>query len=205
MALHAKRMDSSHKIFRQQSLRIHHYDYSQPGWYFVTICTKNRKEYLGNIETAKMSLSEIGVVAERYLKGISNHFPNAELDEYVVMPNHVHGIIVINDKTSRRVETRDLVSLPNAQNIFSQPIPGSLSVIVQQLKSSVKRWCNKSGFEYFSWQPNYYEHIIRNEPSLNRIREYIKNNPLQWEFDIENSKCEKPDKRYYERIFGVRL
>ena len=102
---------------------------------------------------------------------------------------------------SGRVETRDLVSLPNEQNMFSQPKPGSLSVIVQQFKSSVKRWCNKNGLKYFSWQPNYYEHVIRNEQSLLRIREYIQNNPLQWELDVENSKCVKRDEKYYEKIF----
>ena len=90
VALCAKRMDSSHKTFRQQSLRLSRYDYSQKGYYFITVCTKDRQELFGTIGNGKTELSNIGITAETFLSNIQNHFQNVELDEYVVMPNHVH-------------------------------------------------------------------------------------------------------------------
>lgn len=183
---------SSRQQYHRQSIRIARFNYSQPGYYFVTICTKNREEYFGSVETAKTILSEIGEVAERCLKEISNHFQNVELDEYTIMPNHVHGIIIIRD--SSRVGNAELRSLQEDRTKMVLP------KVVHGYKSSVTRTLGKMGIE-FAWQKSYYEHIIRNEPSLNRIREYIQNNPLQWELDIENPKCVKLDKRYYERIF----
>ncbi|MEW6687027.1 MAG: transposase [Candidatus Edwardsbacteria bacterium] len=141
--------------YRVQSTRLRDWDYTTSAYYYVTICTKDRKCTLGEFVNGRMRLSNIGKIAEEYLRRISEHFPHAKFDEYVVMPNHVHEIIIIENDI---VETCDRVSLQ--KNEFSKPISGSLSVIVNQYKSSVKRWCNQNGCSYFEWQKSYYEHII---------------------------------------------
>ena len=127
-----------------------------------------------------MVLNDIGKIAYNNWNEIPRHFINVSLDEFVIMPNHLHGIINI-------VETCHGMSLQK-YNRFSKPISGSISMIVNHYKSAVKRWCNQNGFEYFQWQRNYYEHIIRNEYELNAIREYILNNPLNWNSDENNVK-----------------
>lgn len=189
-------MDQQRK--HRRSIRIPHFDYSQPGYYFVTVCTEDRKEYFGNVESGVMCLSEIGAVAERCLRDIPNHFDNVELDEIVVMPNHVHMVTAIVS----RVGAQHIVPLPDQRNTFQHVVPGSLGSIIRGFKIGVTKWSRENG-KPFGWQPNYYEHIIRNERSLERIREYITHNPLKWELDVENPKCVNLDKRYYEEIFGA--
>jgi REP element-mobilizing transposase RayT len=168
--------------YRIKSIRLEHWDYSSNGAYFVTICTKNRINYLGEIINGKMELSEIGGITKNELLKIPMLRNNVLLDEWVIMPNHVHIIFII-DMIPPFVETCLGMSLRAKYNRFSKPISGSLSMIVNQYKSAVKRECNKSNFRQFTWQPRFYERIIRNENELNRTREYIINNPIKWEFD----------------------
>jgi len=130
-----------------------------------------------------MFLSEIGVVASRCWFEIPYHFSHVKLDEFVVMPNHTHGIMILDYSI---VGTRHGVTQPSKQgshqnlNQFSKPVKNSVSVIINQFKSSVKRWCNKNESNYFEWQPRFYEQILRNENSVDQIREYVYTNPKHW-------------------------
>ena len=139
-----------------------------------------------------MILNETGKIADECWQEIPKHFPYVNLHAYIIMPNHVHGIIEL--KFGRRHDgTRHVVSLPthtgptvgtshvmSLQNQFSKPIPGSISVIIQQFKSSVTRFINKTNNQKFIWQSRFYERIIRSEQSYDNITEYIENNPGNW-------------------------
>ncbi len=128
-----------------------------------------------------MVVNEVGKIANECWMEIPKHFPHVVLHEHIVMPNHVHGIVEIIRESDELpgIGTRHGVSRPNI-NKFGNPIPGSISVVINQYKSSVKRWCNKNGHPYFRWQSRFHDHIIRNEQSYCTISEYIINNPLKW-------------------------
>jgi putative transposase len=168
-------------IHHRRSLRLKNYDYAQAGVYFVSICAQSRACLFGNIVNEEMVLNVVGkIVAEEWIKTVEIR-NNIELDEWVVMPNHFHGILVINEcrGTARRAPTVEQ---------FGKPVPGSIPTIIRSFKSAVTKRINElrksPGAKI--WQRNYYEHIIRDENELNRMREYITNNPLKWEFDKEN-------------------
>ncbi len=171
--------------YRIGTTRLKYYDYSQNGMYFVTICTKNRIHYLGEIENNIINLSEIGKMVENYWNEISKHFSFAIPDIYQVMPNHFHGILVINKHT---VETYNYTSLQqnNSEfiNTFRSPSQ-NLGSIIRTFKSSIKSYTSKHNIE-FAWQTRFYEHIIRNENEYFRIVEYIVNNPQNWKTDENN-------------------
>lgn len=166
---------------QRKTIRLKEYDYSQPGEYFVTICTKNHECIFGSIVNGKMDLNEMGRVVDKCWKEISEHFPNVELDEYVIMPNHIHGILMLNDS----VGTRHAVSLPER---FGKPVPGSLSTIVRSFKSAVTKRINEMHLTDNAslWQPRYYDRIIRSEKELQNIRDYIANNILTLAIETEN-------------------
>ena len=168
------------KKYRIESIRLPNYDYSSNGYYFVTICTHKKFCYFGQIVKSQMQLSQVGKIAQKHWQEIPQHFDGVYLDEYVIMPNHVHGIIVINRPNN--VETRNFASLQ--PNKFAPLKPGSLQTIIHAYKSSVTRWCRKNGDDDFRWQSRFYEHIIRDETALNNIRRYIINNPAKWSEDI---------------------
>jgi len=169
--------------YRIESTRLEEWDYSSSGYYFVTICTNNMECVLSRITDGKVVLTGIGNIAKRLWLEIPEHFKNVELDEFIIMPNHMHGIVIINN-----VETCHGMSLQKNSNVnkFSKPISGSLAMIINQYKSSVARICRKNGYNKFAWQPRFYDHIIRNEKLLQKIREYIHNNPLKWDVDENN-------------------
>ncbi|MCX6122782.1 MAG: transposase [Ignavibacteriales bacterium] len=167
---------------QRKSIRLKEFDYSQPGEYFVTICTKNHNCIFGSIVSGKMDLNDRGKIVDRCWKGILEHFSNVELDEYVVMPNHIHGILILNESV---VGTRHAVSLPER---FGRPVSDSVSTIVRSFKSAVTKRINEmhlTGDAQF-WQPRYYDRIIRSENELQNIRDYIANNVVTWAFDKEN-------------------
>jgi len=139
---------------------------------------------LGNIINGLARLFPVGNVAKKFWLEIPKHFQNVELDQFVIMPNHIHGVIMIYDYKPVGVQYIE----PLQENKYQHIIPGSIGSIIRSYKSAVTRWCNKNNHQNFQWQRNYYEHIIRNENELNRIREYIQNNPLKWELDRENPK-----------------
>ena len=178
--------------YRIESTRLKKWDYGSPAHYFVTICTYNRISFFGDVVKGKMILSKIGEIADKFWKEIPQHFDNAQLDEFIVMPNHIHGILVIVEKNCKNNKYRD-EALPRLyKGDFPQmakisPKPKSLPVIIGSYKSIVKKICAKEHAKIgFEWQTRYYDHIIRNKEELQRIREYIINNPLKWEEDKNN-------------------
>ena len=170
----------------RHSLRIKSYNYSLPGAYFITICTYRKENILGYITDGKMEINVLGkIIVSEWLKTFQIR-KNIQLDEYIVMPNHFHGIIILTENKG--------VLQYAPTNRFHSPSQ-SIGSIVRGFKSAVTRGIKRMDcpFFYSVWQRNYYEHIIRNERELNRIREYIQNNPLRWQYDRENQKG-KPDK-----------
>jgi REP element-mobilizing transposase RayT len=164
--------------YRIDSTRLKDWDYSSSGYYFITICTKNKKCFFGDVEDGDVRFTRIGEAANRYWQEIPVHFRNVKLDEYIVMPNHVHGIIII---TNDNVETQNVASLQSKRNKFG-PQSNNLASIIRGYKIGVKKWSTINGIN-FAWQPRFHEHIIRSEESLQKISEYILNNPIKWELD----------------------
>jgi putative transposase len=166
-------------IHHRRSIRLKHYDYSRNGAYFVTLCTIDRACYFDLFPKLR------DIVDGEWHK-IPERFPNVELDEYVIMPNHFHGIIMIHDD---RRETPCEYPDPCGNTDSTR---AALGDIVGAYKSlCINAWLKVIKTEDINtrakfWQDNYYEHVIRNEKETDRIRQYIVNNPLQWELDREN-------------------
>jgi len=158
--------------FRIESARLKDWDYSTPWWYYVTICTKNFKSWFGDIKNGKMVLNDLGKIIDEEWDGTKKIGNNVDLDYYVVMPNHFHGIIIINgpEEINMSVETHSDASLHKINN--------NLSDIIRGFKGSCTKRIHLKGNSSFKWQPRFYDHIIRNENDLRRIRKYIRNNPL---------------------------
>lgn len=177
-------MDRYKEFFRIDSTRLRTWDYSNPSWYYVTLNVRNHREYFGDIRKGKMCLNEFGSIAEMCWKGIPVYFGNAAIDYFVVMPNHVHGIIIIESK-----DVACNVSTDNPEkNVMSKisPLKGSLSAIVRSYKSAVSKLIHDIGGNEFSWQSRFFERIIRNEQELFNIRQYIEQNPFKWSIEKEN-------------------
>lgn len=150
--------------------RLSSYDYSQNGLYFVTICTKAKKCYFGNVIDDKIKLNEYGKITQKVLIKLPNHYNNIIIDEYVIMPNHVHIIIEINDNVGTGLK----------------PVPTQhgLSEIIRGFKTFSSRKINDTKPKNkFEWQRSFYDHVIRQNESLNKIREYIMINPQEWNKD----------------------
>ncbi len=169
---------------KRKQYRLPGYDYTQPGEYFITICTQERVCVLGKIENGTMHLSIIGQKVYQFLHEIPKRFAGIMLDEWVIMPDHIHLILVIHDDnkhTPRHVPTLD------QEFAGLQPLlKDSVSSVINHVKGNVKRWCNQNGFQEFAWQARFHDHIIRNQKSLVNIRKYIRNNPLEWSTDENN-------------------
>ena len=183
-------------IQHRRSIRLRGYDYSHAGAYFVTICSYKRECIFGEIHNSAIMLNEFGQIVLAKWNNIPVHFINAELDLYIIMPNHIHGIIVLNNidvgaKHFHQKNTSNDNPSQNASPLRAMPHgtkPGSLSAIIQNFVSVSTRKMNQfrktAGAKL--WQRNFYEHIIRNEKELNALREYIVNNPLNWDSDENN-------------------
>lgn len=177
-------------IHHRQSIRLKGYDYSLAGAYFLTICAQNRECLFGNIECGKMVLNEAGRMVEKCWHDLPNHYENAGLDEFIIMPNHVHCIIIIMDNETRA----DMESwVDNGSRADMESAPTTVDSMVQSFKRHstieyIKMVKNNvlPPFNKRVWQRNYYEHIIRDENELNNIRKYIFNNPANWVTDEEN-------------------
>jgi putative transposase len=163
---------------KRRSIRLKDYDYSQSGAYFITICTYNKACLFGEIKDGKIELTKVGEIASKYLVEIPEHFAGMQMYEFVVMPNHIHAVVMINPVGVQNFEP--------LQHRYQHTISKSIGSIIRAYKSTVSHWCKVNGHDYFRWQRNYYEHVIRNEDDLNEIREYIVNNPLKWDLDTEN-------------------
>ena len=169
--------------YRIESTRLKGWDYRNPGYYFVTICTKNREPYFGCVVHGVMALSPVGEIAVQCWREIPHHHAGIELDEFVIMPNHMHGIVIICNS----VETLHATSLRRETSMSKiSPKARSLGVIIRSYKSAVTRLAGLAGFKKFAWQARYYDHIVRDKNSLCNIRQYIIDNPARWELDREN-------------------
>jgi putative transposase len=166
----------------RKNIRLRGYDYSQYGWYFITICVYNRYPVLGDVRNATVILSAIGKQADRFWQELPQHFGNVKLDQYIIMPNHVHGVILITDE----IKNVGVQNFEPLQHKFQHIIPRSIGSAVRTYKAAVTSWCKNNRFANFKWQRNYYEHIARSEEELSRIREYIRYNPVNWALDREN-------------------
>jgi REP element-mobilizing transposase RayT len=173
-----------YKGYRVESVRLAGWDYASEGMYFVTICTKDRFPFFGDIRDGDTVLSEIGKIAQQYWQQLPNHHLDAICDQFVVMPNHLHGIVAITRSNGR--SSRPTIHPTTNQMSAMSPQAGSLSVIVRTYKAAVSRWCRQANFEHFAWQARFYDHIIRNDDSLRRIRQYILDNPARWSEDKDN-------------------
>jgi len=161
--------------------RLCGYDYSTPGGYFVTVCTHDRECIFGAVENGNVKMNQYGEIVLECWYDLPNHYLHCRLDECIVMPNHFHGIIMI-----------DCMRIDNVGNGF-KPFPTNktdtlkqhgLSEIIRGFKTFSSRRINETKPDTpFRWQKSYYDHIIRNEEKLNRIREYIMNNPQNWDAD----------------------
>ena len=162
---------------QRKNPRLEGYNYSQDGMYFVTICTHKRNHLFGHIKNDVMILNTKGKIAHQEIERINSRWDDANVDMFVVMPNHVHMIIMIND-----VETTfsqfDLKQPPDRQ----KPVP-TLGNIIGNYKAGVTRLMRAIEPELTVWQNRYHDHIIRNEKSLNYIRRYVQYNPALWETD----------------------
>lgn len=178
----------------RHSIRLLGYDYSQAGAYFVTICTQGRACLFGDIADGEMRLNDAGGLVQAVWDEIPGHYAGIDIDLFQIMPNHIHGIIIIGITP---VGAGPCACPEPGQTHTGQPrgVAPTLSLpdVVHRFKTlTTKRYAD--GVKQYGWTPfpgrvwqrNYYEHIIRNNESLNRIRAYIINNPLQWELDREN-------------------
>jgi REP element-mobilizing transposase RayT len=194
---------------RRKQIRLREYDYSMPGAYFITICTKNRECLFGHIADGKMILNDAGRMVQTVWDEIPQYYPGIETDEFIIMPTHIHGIIVIVGAGPRACpddaghpphtgHPRGGAPTFKGQSSNNQQPQGvghtmSLPDLVHRLKTlTTKRFADgvkQHGWQPFPgklWQRNYYEHVIRNGDELNRARIYIINNPQKWAIDQHN-------------------
>ncbi|MFH1855633.1 MAG: transposase [Candidatus Omnitrophota bacterium] len=174
-------------IFRKTN-RLTEYDYSQTGYYFVTICSKNKQNIFGKInnkfvgallacarnDSVKIELTEIGQIIDNHWYDIPNQYDNIDVDEFIIMPNHIHGILIIN----KRAQASSAPTISKIIRSFKSKIT------MEYLKYINQNNLNVSGK---IWQRSFYDHVIRNEKSLQNIREYVLNNPQNWPYDEENN------------------
>ncbi len=165
------------KRYRIESARLADWDYTRPGWYFVTICTKGRRHHFGEVVGRRMCLTDVGYIADRCWLEIPLHSQGVCLDAHVIMPDHVHGLIGLTGET-RRSGTAS--TGPGKKGMQISPAPGSLGAVIRSYKAAVTRWARRNGIKDFVWQPRYYEHIVRSERALCAIRRYIYDNPAHW-------------------------
>ena len=180
--------------YRIKSIRLQHWDYSSCGVYYVTICTKGRECFFGKIINGKMILSEIGEMVVQFWMEIPKHYPHVKLDEFVIMPDHLHGVLIIQT-IARNVETPHWgVSTGHIPNPHHNPRwkPNSLGSIICQFKSISTKRIRAMDFLNFAWQSRFYESIVRNEKHLYVIRKYIINNPLKFELDKKRDYLKPP-------------
>jgi REP element-mobilizing transposase RayT len=151
---------------RRRPLRLPGYDYSHAGAYFITVCTHDRVMLFGEVIDRDVPLNEMSMIVQKAWDDLPTHYPAIDLDAFIVMPNHVHGIIILADEPEMR---------------------HAIPEIVRGFKTFPARRINeRAGKRGIVWQRGYYEHVIRNDKALGRIRDYIANNPARWADDPDN-------------------
>ena len=183
---------------QRRSIRLQGYDYTRQGAYFVTICTRNRACLLGDIVEGRMHLSEAGRLAQVAWEDLPHHYPHVQIDVWVIMPNHIHGIVILTEAQATdddmrvgadpKTDVGAISKINVGAGLKPAPTHHGLSEIVRAFKTFSARRINALhntvGTPF--WQRNYYEHIIRNQSALDRIRQYIADNPARWSEDLEN-------------------
>jgi len=170
-------------LHHRRSIRLPGYDYAQAGAYFVTLCTHQCEWLFGEVVNGEMQLNAFGCVVEEEWLQTPIIRPYVQLDTFVIMPNHFHGIIVMTDDGRGTAPP-----CPYYTGQFGKPVAGSLPTIMRSYKSAVTKRINalRNTPSAPVWQRNYHEHVIRNETALSTIRTYIANNPLHWAADRYN-------------------
>lgn len=175
---------------QRKPTRLREYNYSQSGWYFITVCTKNRMEWFGDVVNEKMVLNAYGKIAQDRWLWLARQYDYVKLDEFVIMPNHMHGIVLIeNDvictcRDNPRVVPRVVPTLV-PPDIYNRRY-NLLSKSTNAYKTTTSKLIHQTGLMEFIWQRSFYDHIIRDEESLGSIREYVINNPMKWYLDRNN-------------------
>ena len=179
---------------RRRSPRLRKYDYSLSGAYFITIVTQNRSRLFGHIDAGHMKLNPAGEMVNQKLESLSSRFPTVNTDTFIIMPDHVHGILIINNPAYPRhrddTKSRTILNVPN---ITKPPKIPKLGDIISAFKSKTTveyiRGVHQHGWPPFRqrlWQRSYYDRIIRNQRELMLARRYIEENPLKWHLDRDN-------------------
>lgn len=167
-------------IHKRKSIRLQYFDYSTSGAYFVTMCIKNMECVLGNIVHGETVLSCVGEIVYKYWNELPIYFDNVSLDEYVFMPNHMHGIVIIENEYGDHNRCKGGVTPPQRTTPQRKPTLGQIVAYFKYQSTKTINKIHNTPCKPF-WQRNYYEHIIRNDTDLNRIRKYIINNPSKWQ------------------------
>jgi putative transposase len=184
-----------------RSIRLKGYDYAQEAVYFVTVCTQNRACLFGAVADGEMQLNNAGKIAKTAWDDMPARIPSVRLDAFIVMPNHVHGIIMVGaqfiapQKTPPTIVGAQFIAPSDGFGVTNQGAINhapTLGEIVRAYKAASTRLIRQAGTADFAWQRNYYEYIVRNEESLGRIRQYILDNPARWAFDRENPAATAP-------------
>jgi len=184
------------ELHHRKTIRLKGYDYSQNGVYFITVCIQGREKLFGEIENKKIHLNDTGKMIDAQWNILSNRFGNIRLDAYIIMPDHFHGIIEIVNATKNvgaplvgALDMEDIINnnqnvanVPNSNSTIGDIIGAFKSITTHEYINGVKNY-NWRLFNIKLWQRNYYEQIVRDENALNKIREYIINNPYNWEMD----------------------
>jgi len=194
--------------YRVPSARLQNWDYGSNGAYFITICTKEMQHFFGEVADKKMILNSVGVLAEEYWIEILKQFPYVELGNFQLMPNHMHGILIIDKSVVATVETRFIASdldgiieddahRGETQLIASVPMDNRIGgfagennpMLADNISRIIRWYKGRCAFEMrkinsnFEWHPRFHDHIIRNSESFERIQNYIEENPARWEED----------------------
>lgn len=175
---------------KRHSLRLSHYDYSQPGWYFVTICTHEKRKMFGEVADGKVCLNASGELVQKIWNTLPDRFSSVQLDEFIIMPNHVHGILVLAGPQS---PSSSIMSNPGVANVPAQPqsymeakngnrptLRPRLGEVIRTFKGAATYLIRSTVSPAFAWQSHYHDHIIRDQDDLDRIRLYIIDNPTRW-------------------------
>ncbi len=171
----------------RRSVRIKPFDYAQPAAYFITICTHTNRNIFGEIVSETMRLNALGRIVEESWRALPSHFSNIRLAAHVFMPNHLHGIVSIQDPVWRGAQMTgsDALVYPSGARRFGAAVRNSIPIIVRSFKSAVSKKARavlrKPLFQV--WQRGYHEHIIRNQDDFEKTCEYIRLNPIRWNFD----------------------
>lgn len=197
------------RTFHSHSIRREDWDYRRSAWYFITICTDRRLPYFGKVRDGIMGLAPAGCVAARYWQKIAELNDRVVLDAFVVMPNHVHGLLGLMPRQNvdaspeggssdpNESASRSTTNRPRASNTAKDldeymsrisPEAGSVSVIVRSYKTAVTKRVRGTILTDFGWQSRFDDHIVRSEPAFYHIRRYIQNNPARWERDRNHPK-----------------